>query len=583
MGILKYDNNDFYMEDQKYRILSGSMHYFRIVPQYWRDRLMKLKACGLNTVETYTCWNLHEKREGEFDFTGILDIKSYIETAMSLGLNVILRPGPYICGEWDFGGLPSWLLRYKGMRIRCHDELFLSKVKNYFDRLFQIIRPYLCTNGGNIIAVQIENEYGSYGNDKKYLQAIADIYKENKIDCLLFTSDGPTNFMLNAGSLEPYPAAVNFGSNPEENFALLDSFRKNQPKFCCEYWNGWFDHWYEEHHVRADDNTAETFERILMENASVNFYMFHGGTNFSYYNGANYDNGIQPTVTSYDYNCPVNENGDLTPKYYSIKAVIEKYFGKAPELEVGNIPRKTYGMVSLLEEEALFDNLENLSHPTEASYTMTMEELNQNFGFVLYTTVLTGPFEEAELTIDGLRDRAIVYIDGKQAGIMERTGKRMDSIRLGLGFHEKVRLDILVENLGRINYGSKIWDEKGILRGVKIGQIYHYGWKMYPLPCEDINGLDFKKTENSSMPAFLRGYFEVEEIHDTFVRLDGFTKGNVYINGFHLGRYWNSAGPQKTLYLPGPLLRQGKNELVILELEKTEKREVLLTDTWDLG
>jgi len=597
MGILSYKEKDFYLDGEKFTILSGTIHYFRVVPEYWEDRLRKLKACGFNTVETYTCWNLHERREGEFNFSGILDIEKYIATAASLGLKVILRPGPYICGEWDFGGLPSWLLNYPRMRLRCYDELFLSKVRRYYKELFRRINPYLSTNQGNVIAVQIENEYGSYGDDKRYLQAIVDIYKENNVDCLLFTSDGPGYFMLNGGSLDPYLATINFGSNPKGNFELLDTFRPNQPRMCCEYWNGWFDHWYEEHHTREDDDTALIFEQMLQEHASVNFYMFHGGTNFGFYNGANYDKGIQPTVTSYDYNCPLNECGDLTPKYHAVKAVMEKYFGKTPDLEVSNLPKKAYGTVNLIETAPLFENLKRLTVPVEFSYTMTMEELNQDFGFVLYSTVLKGPFEEMELSIDGLHDRAIIYINGEKKGIMERTGKQMDKIVIGLGFSEEAELDILVENLGRINYGSKIRDEKGILRGVKIGPIYHYGWTMYPLPCDDISKLSYVNTTSKvmptskdtmptskvTMPTFLKGYFNVEEVCDTFVRLDGFTKGNVYINGFNLGRYWNTAGPQKTLYLPAPLLRIGENEVVVLELEGNEKNEILLTDVHDLG
>ncbi len=596
MGILTTDGKHFKMDGEKYTILSGAMHYFRIVPQYWKDRLKKLKACGFNTVETVTCWNLHESKEGVFNFSGMLDIEEYIRTAAELGLNVILRPGPYICAEWDFGGLPSWLLNYPKMRLRCYDELFLSKVRSYYIELFRRIGPHLSTRGGNVIAVQIENEYGSYGNDKRYLQAIVDIYKENGVDCLLFTSDGPTCFMLNGGTLDNYLATVNFGNNPREAFALLDEFRPNQPRMCCEYWNGWFDHWYEEHHTREDDNTALVLDQILEGQASVNLYMFHGGTNFGFYNGANYDKGIQPTVTSYDYNCPLSECGDITPKYHGIKAVIEKRFGKAPDIQVSNLLKKAYGTVRLTHAAPLFENLDRLSVPVESSHVMTMEELNQDFGFVLYSTVLKGPFEELELAIDGLHDRAIIYIDGVQKGIMERTGKRLDKVLIKLGFNEEARLAILVENLGRINYGNRIRDEKGILGGVRIGQQYHYGWKMHPLPLKALSGLAYREAGESARfkespnppagegaPVFLKGTFNVEEACDTFVRPEGFTKGNIWINGFNLGRYWNEAGPQKTLYLPGPLLKKGENEIVVFELEGTRVNEIILTDIQDLG
>lgn len=583
--ILTCKGTEFYLNGNPFRILSGTIHYFRVVPEYWEDRLKKLKACGFNTVETYTCWNLHEPKENEFHFEGILDLVRYIKTAQQLGLYVILRPGPYICAEWDMGGLPSWLLTCPNIRLRCHDEQFLAKVRRYYHKLFSLIRPYLGTNGGNIIAMQVENEYGSFGNDHRYMQDILQIYYDEGIDCLLFTSDGPTHFMLNGGTLPSLLAAVNFGSRPADNFALLRKFAPNQPLFCCEYWNGWFDHWYEEHHMRGADDTAQVLREMLELGASVNLYMFHGGTNFGFYNGANYDGCLQPTVTSYDYNCPLSENGDMTPKYDAIRQTIFDCLGIRDSTPVQNQPRCAYGTVTLTDSVRMFDQLDRLSHKVSSSYLQTMEQLGQDFGFVLYRTVLSGPFERGELVIDGLHDRALIYVNGRLAGIKERTGKRNDPVFLELGSGETARLDILVENLGRINYGPKLLDEKGILRAVRIGQQQHFGWDMYPIDCKDLSGLDFDCINNPEAdgPVFLRGTFSAEKSMDTFVRLDGFEKGNVFINGFNLGRYFNSAGPQKTLYLPGPLLKQGENELIVLELQKYEKPAVLLTDEPDLG
>lgn len=587
MGVLSYKGNDFLMDGKPYRILSGAIHYFRVVPDYWEDRLLKLKACGFNTVETYVCWNLHERKEGVFNFSGFLDLGRYIDTAKSLGLHVILRPGPFICSEWDMGGLPSWLLKYKGMRLRCYDRIYLDKVERYLNEVCKIIKPRLALSGGNIIAVQIENEYGSYGNDTRYMEAIAEIYRRNNIDCLMFTSDGPGCYMLNGGSLPDILASVNFGSNPKGNFKLFRKYRPGQPLFCCEYWNGWFDHWFEEHHVRDGKDAAYTFDEILSEGASVNFYMFHGGTNFGFCNGANYDGKLQPTVTSYDYDAPVSESGDLTPKYYEIRKVVEKHFGTIPEIPVANLPKKAYGKVSLTERADLFTILDDIQSHVESSYPMTMEELGQDFGFVLYRTRLAGPFESMELAIDGLHDRALIYLDGKLLGIQDRLEKRMDMITIGLDSGEEACLDILVENLGRINYGTGIWDEKGITGGVRIGPQYHFGYKCYPLPFEDLSGIKYGPAPDSGSrkegPVFLRGTFRVEEAADTFVRIDGFTKGNVYINGFNLGRYWNEAGPQRTLYLPAPLLKKGTNEIVILELEQFTNYEIILTDKEDLG
>ncbi len=581
MSRLTYDNQNFYLDGEVFPMLSGTIHYFRVVPDYWEDRLKKLRACGFRAVETYTCWNLHERKEGQFDFSGGLDIARFVKTAQQVGLYVILRPGPYICAEMDFGGLPSWLLTQK-LHLRCMDELFLEKVRAYYTRLFEQLKPYFAENGGNIIAVQVENEYGSYGNDKDYLRAIAQIYKDNGINELFFTSDGPNNLMLGGGSLPEYLATANFGSNGKKNLDALRAFRPQQPAMCTEFWNGWFDHWYEEHHVRRSDDTAATLDEMLTDHGAVNLYMFHGGTNFGFTNGANHDGVYQPTVTSYDYDCPVSECGDLTEKYFAIKAVAEKHFGKAPDLQVGNLPKKTYGTIPLTHQALLF---ENLPEPVRSAHTMTMEELGQDFGYVLYRTTLKGPFEENEIVIDGLHDRAILYIDGKQVGIKERTGKRMDSVKISLKQGETAQLSVLVENMGRINYGPMLWDKKGILKGVKIGSQFQFGWEMYSLPCDTTETFNYQPiTEEHSCPAFLKGNFTLEDADsDTFVRLDGFTKGNVYINGFHLGRYWNTAGPQKTLYLPAPLLHRGSNEIVVLELESFENPQILLTETQDLG
>lgn len=584
MGGLTVKGGDFYRDGEKTTLVSGTIHYFRVVPDYWEDRLKKLRACGFNAVETYTCWNLHERREGVFDFSGGLDIGRFIDTAASLGLMVILRPGPYICAEWDMGGLPSWLLTYGHMRLRCNDPLFLEKVGRYYKELFRHVTPRLAANGGNVVAVQVENEYGSYGDDKDYLRAIADIYRDNGVDCLLFTSDGTAPFMLGGGTLDGVLATVNFGSNPAGNFGALREFRPGEPVMCMEYWNGWFDHWYEEHHTRTSTDTAQVLDEMLSAGASVNFYMFHGGTNFGFTNGANYDDRHAPTVTSYDYDAPLNEAGDLTPKYFEVKEVLEKHFGKAPAIPVGNLPKAAYGEVALTEAATLFDSQEALGVPIRAAAPLTMEELGQDFGFVLYTTELRGPFEELPLVLDGVHDRALIYIDGQFRGVKQRDGRRDDDIRLGLARGESVRLDILVENMGRVNYGRKLRDEKGLTGGVRLGQRYHFGWSMTPMPLDDLAGLRYAPWETGvDAPTFLRGRFPVTDPADTFLRLDGFTKGVAFINGFNLGRYWNPAGPQKTLYLPAPLLRAGENELVIFELEHSEGNRVLLTDTPDLG
>ncbi len=571
------------LDGQPITLLSGAVHYFRTVPAYWEDRLQKLKACGLNTVETYTCWNLHERREGEFDFSGLLDIERFIQTAEKLGLWVILRPGPYICAEWDFGGLPSWLLSYPDIALRCDDPLYLEKVKPYYRELLSRIRPHLCTNGGNVIMVQVENEYGSYGDDKIYLQKIVDIYRENGIDCLLFTSDGTAKWMLSGGTLPDVLAVANFGSNTEQ-ILTLNEFQKDRPLMCGEFWDGWFDHWYESGtQLRPVDDIVREIEKFFDLGASFNLYMFHGGTNFGFLNGANHPGQYQPTVTSYDYRALLTEAGDTTPLYEAVKALIERRTGKpAPDIAVKNTPKAAYGALTLTEQAGLFENLDVLSVPVKAAFPKTMEQLGQDFGYILYRTTIQGPIEPLPLCFGELHDRAIVFVNGKCVGIKERD-RRDDRITLTLGFGESATVDILVENMGRVNYGIHLLDKKGILGGVRLGQRYHYGWEMYPMTMDGLSRLTFAPESGFEKPAFLRGNLHLDDApKDTFIRLDGFTKGFVTVNGFNIGRYYNPAGPQKTLYLPAPLLREGDNEIIVFESDGYVEPVIEFVDTPEL-
>lgn len=581
MGVLTTEGTQFHMDGKPFRIISGAMHYFRIVPEYWEDRLRKLKACGFNTVETYTCWNLHERREGEFDFSGMLDIVAYIRIAQKLGLYVILRPGPYICGEWDLGGLPSWLLREPGMGLRCRDAEFLRKVRRYYRELLSRIRPMLCTNGGNIIMMQVENEYGSYGNDRDYLLEIERIYRENGIDCLLFTSDGSNDWMLSGGSLPHLLTTVNFGSRPEVNFRELEKFKAGQPRMCTEFWSGWFDHWYEDHHTRSPEEIAENLLELQRSGASYNFYMFHGGTNFGFCNGANHTGTeYQPTVTSYDYCAPLSECGDMTPTYHKIRKILG-----APEPEdVHNLPKAAYGEVRLTQSAPLLPQAAALAEKQSAAQTKTMEQLGQDFGYTLYATTLRGPFTALPLELGRVHDRALVYVDGKQAGIWERSRKK-GNVVLSLAVGETARLEILVENLGRVNYGNKLLDCKGLLDGVRLGSQFHFGWDMYCLTMENMSGLAWQPAEAwNGLPQFLWGSLHIEGTpRDTFLRLPEFSKGFCMVNGFHIGRYWNTAGPQKTLYVPAPLLKQGDNEIIVFETDGFGEPVICFEEALDLG
>ncbi len=579
MSIFQIDGKSFIFNGEPIQIISGAMHYFRVVPEYWKDRLLKLKACGLNTVEAYVPWNLHEPKPGQFYFEGLGDIVRFIETAGELGLHVIVRPGPYICAEWEFGGFPPWLLQDPDIRLRCYDVSYLEKVDRYFDALLSRLKPLQCTNGGPIIAMQVENEYGSYGNDKKYLNYLKEGMIRRGIDVLLFTSDGPTDEMLQAGTLPDVFKTVNFGSRPEEGFGKLLEYQADQPLMCMEFWNGWFDHWGVPHHTRDADDAADALDQMLQAGASVNFYMFHGGTSFGFMNGANYNEGLAPTVNSYDYDAAISESGDLTDKYYTYQKVISKYAEIDDGILPPPIPKKAYGKVSLNQHAGLFESLDRLSQPVQTTCPEPMEKLGQNYGYILYRNQVSGPRKENHLLIQDLHDRALVFLDREFQGIVERDQKEL--LKLDIP-NETAQLDILVENMGRINYGRRLKDYKGITEGVYLETHFLFDWTIFPLPMEDLSDLSFQNSETNNCPGFFRGTLDIDTPADTFLRTDGWKKGIAFINGFNLGRYWE-VGPTKTMYIPAPLLKAGKNEIVIFELEGTENPSVEFVDKPDLG
>ena len=575
------DEDRFMLNGKPFRILSGAMHYFRVLPEYWEDRLRKLRGMGLNTLETYVAWNMHEPSPGEFRFDGGLDLARYVRLAADLGLWVILRPGPYVCSEWDLGGLPSWLLSDPGMRLRCAHKPYLEAVDRFFDALLPQVTALQITRGGPILAMQIENEYGSYGNDKVYLQHLSDRMQARGVDVLLFTSDGPTDAMLQYGTLPDVFKTVNFGNEPESAFTKLREYQPKGPPMCMEYWNGWFDHWGEEHHTRSAEDAAAVLDRMLAAGGSVNLYMAHGGTNFGFMNGANCQGGqYQPTITSYDDDAPVDEAGDLTPKYMAFREVIARYepVPDLPSMEPS--PKMALGEVELTESVGLFEALDTLSSPAFCPTPEPMENLGQDTGFILYRTQISGPREEAPLILRDLRDRAQIFLDDRFVGVMEREfPEKTLSLTIPRG---GAKLEILVENQGRVNYGPDLLDRKGVTEGVLLGQQYLYGWEIFPLPLKDLTRLRFSPAASTEGPAFYRGLLTIENLHDTFLALPGWTKGVCWINGFNLGRYWNR-GPQRTLYLPAPLLRKGTNELVVFELHGTEGRKVEFRDRAELG
>lgn len=585
---MELTKNGIYIDGEKTLLISGAMHYFRTLPEAWEDRLQKIASAGFNCVETYVPWNLHEKKENEFDYNGICDLEKFLELAEKIGLYVILRPSPYICTEWEFGGLPPWLLKYEGIHLRTMDPIYIEKINRYYDSLIPRVLKFLSTKGGPIIAMQIENEYGSYGNDHKYLEFLEKALISRGVDVPLFTSDGPTDNMLSGGTLKHIWKTINYGSRTEEAFKVLEKYQKDLPKMVMEFWIGWFDHWGYDHITRKPEEMIEEFKKMLDEDISVNFYMFHGGTNFGFMNGANYDGKHRADVTSYDYDALLTEAGDFTEKYYLVKELLKNYESKIKKhknyknYEVKESLKKNYGKINFLENSCIFENLENISQTYKSPYIKTMESLNQDYGFILYETEILGNYENKKLTLEEVRDRAMIYLDGKYLGVIDRNEKQ----EIFISVKEKAKLSILVENLGRINYGPKMKDSKGITDHVRLENQILFNWEIKTIPLEekDIKKLKFHeiaKENVENIPKFYRGKFIVDEIGDSFLEFNNWKKGHVYINGFNIGRYWE-IGPQKRLYVPKELLKIGENEIIVFELHKFGK-EMELKDKPDLG
>jgi beta-galactosidase len=543
------------------RVISGELHYPRIPQPYWRDRLRMARAMGLDTISTYVFWNRHEPSPGSYDFSGENDVAAFLRCAQTEGLDVILRPGPYVCAEWDFGGLPAWLLRER-VAIRSAHASYMEPVRSWLRRLGEELAPLQAAFGGPIVAVQLENEYGAFGNDRAYLLALRDALIVAGFDrSPLFTIDQPKD--LAGGALDELPIAATFApGNPAGEFEHVRALRSQAPLLCGEYWAGWFDHWGEAHRRLDDEQQARDLQWMLREGCSVNLYMFHGGTNFGFWNGANSSEShpYEPTTTSYDYDAALDEAGRPTKKYFLFREVIMQEAGIEPP-PVPKAPR-TIEIPGFALDECCELLRAELGGGIRSERPQPMELLGQCFGYILYRTTLEDS-AEGELEIDALRDYAVVAIDGE---VIARLDRRLGESRARIrGAARGACLEILVENGGRINYGADFpFERKGITQAVRLNGRELHDWRIYPLPFEDVAGFSYG-TALYAAPALHRGIMHVEIPGDTFIDVSGLGKGALWVNGRNAGRFWN-IGPQRALYVPGVWLHGGANEVVALDL-----------------
>ncbi|MGH7583601.1 MAG: beta-galactosidase [Gemmatimonadales bacterium] len=557
-GLAERDGH-FVLDGHPIQIISGSMHYARIPREDWRARFRMARAMGLNTITTYVFWNLHEPTPGKFDFSGQKDIATYIRIAGEEGLRVILRPGPYVCAEWDLGGYPAWLLADSAMVLRSTYPGFIAPAARWLDRLGKELSPLLASHGGPIIAVQIENEYGSFDHDKAYLAWQRDALIHAGFGGVrLFTADG--DVQLPDGTLPGVPAVVNFGPGEADSaFARLARFEPGRPLMSGEYWAGWFDQWGGRHaHTSTPQQTAE-LDWMLGRGYSVNLYMFHGGTTFGFMNGANIDGRrYHPQTTSYDYDAALDESGRPTPKFFAFRDVIARYTS-APLPPVSPIDSTTTLPPMQLHEVAPL--WPTLTSPIPLDRPEPMEELGQAYGYIDYRTTVQGPFRGV-LVIHDVRDYDQIYVDGRLVGTLDRRLEQ-DSTTIDVAAGH-AQLDILVENGGRVNFGRALRTErKGITRSVTVNGQELAGWEVFPLPMS--SQPDPRPAPALPGPGYYRATFTVERPGDTFLDMRGWGKGAVWVNGHALGRFWD-IGPQESLYLPGVWQRRGRNEIVVFDL-----------------
>ena len=572
--------NTFLLNGKPFVVKAAEVHYPRIPRPYWEHRIKMCKALGMNTLCLYVFWNIHEQKEGVYDFSGQNDVAEFCRLAQKNGMYVIVRPGPYVCAEWEMGGLPWWLLKKKDIRLRERDPYFLERVRLFEKEVGKQLAPLTIENGGPIIMVQVENEYGSYGEDKPYVSEIRDIVRQSGFDKVaLFQCDWASNFTRNG--LDDLIWTMNFGTgaNIDNQFRRLKELRPESPLMCSEFWSGWFDKWGARHETRPADDMVAGIDEMLSKGISFSLYMTHGGTSFGHWAGAN-SPGFAPDVTSYDYDAPINEWGLPTEKYWTLRRTMQKYAdgGKLP-----NVPKAPMNIISVpqfkfTEYAPIVCGIDTI---VESRDVKTMEELDMGWGSMFYETTLPTVSTPSLLTLNDCHDFAQVFIDGKYIGKIDRVKNEKSIVLPAVTSGQK--LTILIEAMGRINFGRAIKDFKGITKSVTLTaeadgheltfDLKH--WQIATIPSDyqtAVKAFTSAQTQYASFilnPSLKKGYyranFTLKKVGDTFINMEAFGKGMVYVNGHALGRFWN-IGPQQTLYVPGCWLKKGKNEVVVLDI-----------------
>lgn len=568
-GTFEVGKGTFLLNGKPFVIKAAEVHYPRIPQPYWEQRILSCKALGMNTLCLYVFWNLHEQQEGQFDFTGNNDLAAFCRLAQKHGMYVIVRPGPYVCAEWEMGGLPWWLLKKEDVQLRSQDPYYMERVKIFMNEVGKQLADLQITRGGNIIMVQVENEFGSYGIDKPYVSAIRDIVKEAGFtDVPLFQCDWSSNFTNNA--LDDLLWTVNFGTgaNIDEQFKKLKELRPETPLMCSEFWSGWFDHWGRKHETRDAATMVSGIKDMLDRNISFSLYMTHGGTTFGWWGGAN-NPSYSAMCSSYDYDAPISEAGWTTPKYFQLRDLLQSYLPAGEKLPEPPMPFPVIE-IPAITDWSVAPLFENLPEAKETEDIKPMEYFDQGWGTILYSTVLKENISGV-LHIDEVHDWAQVFADGKLLGRLDRRKGEFE-LKLPSTLKKGTRLDILVEAMGRVNFDKSIHDRKGITNKVEVisgkKSTELKGWNVYNLPpfYEFVSAKDYKKGEPVDGPAYYRATFNLEKIGDTFFNMNTWGKGMVWVNGHALGRFWE-IGPQQTLYMPGCWLKEGENEIIVLDLK----------------